>query len=68
MDVKCRKNDAFAIGFVRSLINTDESVTLLLEKTHRSRANLTFKEAVSCTMVDVAAKGVGKVFGHDSEM
>ena len=68
VDVKCRKNHVLAIGFVRSLINTDESVALLLEKTYRSRTNLTYKEAVGCTMADAAAKGVAKVVGHDSEV
>ena len=68
VDVKCRKNHVLPIGFVRSLINTDESVALLLEKIYRSRTDLTFKEAVGCTMADAAAKGVAKVVGHDTEV
>ena len=32
VDVKCGKNYVLAIGFVRSLINTDERAALLLEK------------------------------------
>ena len=68
VDVKCRKNHVFTIGFARSLTITDESVALLLEKMHRSRTNLTFEEAVGYTMADAAAKGVAKVVEHDSEV
>ena len=67
VDVKYRKNHVLAIVFVKSLIKTDESIYLLLEKTCGSRTTLKIKEVSGCTTYDAAIKGVAKVVGHDSE-